>query len=205
MKKLLSSIGLAVGAMLVSAPASASIALTFTPSATHVNIGEGLTVEVRITGLGDEILSAFDLNFRYNPALVDWTLAEYFGANLGNTIGLNNNGMPNGDLGLDDSSMDDDATLSLNQANDFLLLRFSLVGTADGVTDFSLGTNPFFERNLVGLGGNTLNVAIGNTCIAVGTGNCTIPEPSTYALAGVALAGAFVPGALRRRRESTKA
>ncbi|MBS1145394.1 MAG: hypothetical protein H6R14_2800 [Proteobacteria bacterium] len=203
MKKVLAALGTA--ALLACGSANATISMSFTPSTSHLGIGDAGVIEARVSGLGNEILSAFDLNFRYNPTILNWTLVEYFGANLGNTISLGNNGLTNGDLGFDDSSLDDDATLAANQLDDFLLFRFTLVGLQDGVTNFTLGSDLDFERNFVGLNFTSLDVQVGSACIAVGTGNCaTVPEPATYGLVGLALAGAFVPGALRRRREQGK-
>jgi PEP-CTERM motif len=200
MKKVFASLVLALGAFLCTAPASAAIVLKFTPSAQHVDVGGSAIVEVTIEGLGGEILSAFDLNFLYDPTVLNWTLVTYFGANLGNTIGLANNGLPEGNLGFDDSSTDLDATLAASQLDSFLLFRFSFEGIANGVTNFTLGLNPDFERNLVGLDFATLAVDIGSACIAVGTGECsTVPEPSTLSLLGLALGGGALIGIRRRR------
>ena len=71
---------------------------------------------------------------------------------------------------------------------------------------FGLGGN---ERDIVGRNAEFLTGQYQGACVAVnsptgGNNVCrttAIPEPSTYALAGLALAGILVPGALRRRRE----
>ena len=200
MKHLLSSVALAAAALCASAPASAAIVFSFTPSATQIAVGEAVTIEATISGLGPEILSGFDLNFLYNATVLDWTLTEYFGANLGNSLGLNDMSV-NGNLAVDDASLDDDATLSANQADSFLLFRFHLDGKGDGATTFTLGADPDFERNFVGLNFESLNVDVGSVCIAVGTGNCTVPEPASYGLAAIALLAAGAAGRTRRRRE----
>ena len=106
MKKLVATAALAFGLALPMAPATASVAVTFAASQEHINIGDGLFVTMTVSGLGAEILRGFDLNVRYDPVVLDWTLIEYFGANLGSaTVGLSNNGLPNGDLGVNDSSL----------------------------------------------------------------------------------------------------
>jgi hypothetical protein len=70
---------------------------------------------------------------------------------------------------------------------------------ADGVTNFTLGPDLDFDRNFVGLDALSLQVAVGSACIGVGTGVCQqAPEPSSLALIGLALAGAWA--ASRRRR-----
>jgi hypothetical protein len=201
MKHLLSGAALAAAALCASAPASAAIVFSFSPSATQIAVGDSVSIETTISGLGDEILSAFDLNFVYDPAILDWTLITYFGANLGTTtIGVMDNRLPNGNLGFDDSSLDDDMTLAASQANTFLLFKFTLKGTADGATTFTLGPSLDFERNFVGLGFESLNVDVGSVCIAVGTGSCVVPEPASFGLAGIALLAAGATSRTRRRR-----
>lgn len=195
MKKLLAVWTIALGAMLSAAPASA-ITLTFTPSSQHVNIGDSVSVDVTLSGLGSEILSAYDLNFLWDPSVLGWTVISV-SDNLGTSLGINTNGLPNGNSGFDNSSLETDADLAASQPNDFLMFRFSFVATADGVTSFTLGLDPDFERNFVGLDALSLNVDVGSACIAVGTGSCAVPEPGTLALLGLGVLGM---GLSRRRR-----
>ncbi len=202
MKKTLSTLALVAGAVVASAPATAAITLGFTSDKASIATGETVLVTASISGLGAEVLSGFDLNFLYNPSVLELALASYFGAPLGNQTVLNQQFIP-GNLGFDVVSLDDDATLAANQPDAFTLFQFAMVGGADGTTLFTLGSDPDFERAFIGLSSNALTVNVGSLCIAVGTGSCggTIPEPSTYGLAGIALLGALLPGALRRRRK----
>ena len=82
MKKLLVALGLVMGTFLSAAPASAAIVISFAPSAQHVNIGDSVGIDVSISGLGAEILSAYDLNFMYNGTLLNWTSVSIFAAPL---------------------------------------------------------------------------------------------------------------------------
>ena len=66
MKKILSALALAAGLLLAAAPASAVIMVTFTPSTTHINVGDDVNIDVAISGLGAEILSAVDINFLFS-------------------------------------------------------------------------------------------------------------------------------------------
>lgn len=207
MKKLIACLSLVAAALVAAPPSSAAIALSFTPSATHINIGESVVIDVGISGLGAEVLSGYDLNFVYNPAILNWNVITAFGAPFGVNSGFNNNGLPQGDLGFDIVSYEADAFLAANQADSFQLFSFTLEGAADGTTNFTLGLNLDFDRLFSGLAdangfAQALVVNVGGVCIGVGTGSCTVPEPSSYSLLGLALAGAFLPGVLRRRRQA---
>ena len=198
-KKTFTALALAAGAMVVSAPASAALSLTFTPASSHINVGDTVSIDVSITGLGAEILSGYDLNFLFNSSVLTTSSSTAFSV-LGASWGLNNVVSP-GEIALDDVSTEDDATLMASQADDLLLFRFVMAGAADGVTSFALGANPDFERNLLGLNFESLNVNVGSACIAVGTGSCDnrVPEPASFGLAGLALLAAGVAGRNRRR------
>ncbi len=73
MRKFTASLALAIGALVLAAPASADIVIRFTPATTHINVGENASVEMTISGLGDEILSAFDINMLFNNSVVSNT------------------------------------------------------------------------------------------------------------------------------------
>jgi MYXO-CTERM domain-containing protein len=203
MKKTLSILTLAAGTALALAtvtPATAAVTVTFVPSATNVAIGDVVVIKVNVSGLDAEVVSAFDLNFLYNASVFDSSGSVYRTLPLGNQTPLNTVLAP-GDLGFDVVSLDDDATLAAAQPNSFELFEFSLTGKANGVSNFTLGSDPDFQRAFIGLSSSLLAVDVGSVCLSVGTGTCTVPEPGTYGLAGVALFGALLPGFLRRRRK----
>lgn len=200
MKNFYPSLVLAAGALLAPFHASAAVVLVFAPSASHVNVGDSLTIDVSISGLGAEVVSGFDLNFIYNPTALNFQSGTYFASQLGNQTPLNQVNTA-GNLGVDVVSLDDDAVLAGNQLDAFLLFQWQFEGVADGVSSFTLGADPDFERLFSGLGANPLMVNVGTICISVGTGQCTVPEPNTYGLVGLALAAATLPAALRRRRK----
>lgn len=208
MKKSIASLCLALGTLVSAASASAAVVVSFTPSSQHVNVGDTVTVDVNISGLGAEILSAYDLNFFYNGAVLGLTRSanatsafDQLGAAYGAAPGSVFDVTSLGEWGLQMYAFEDDAIIAANQADSFLLARFGFSADADGVSQFGLGLDPDFERNFVGLNALSLDVIVGKACIAVGTGSCEVPEPGTLALLGAALAGAVLPRALRRRRQ----
>lgn len=202
MKKLLASFVLAAGAALGAGSAMAApIVVSFVSSAQHINVGETVTIDVSISGLGSEILSGYDLNFRYNSVILNWLSTDESSvlSQLGSTPFVSNDPFAEGDLGMVAWAFDDDATLAGNQADDFLLFSFKLTGSADGTTTFGLGGDLDYERNFTGLRSETLNVDVGSLCVAVGNAQCAVPEPASYALVGLGLLAAFAPAAVRRR------
>lgn len=207
MKSLLSAAALAVAALCASAPASAAN-VTFVPSATQINIGQTVTIDVGISGLGSELVSGFDVNFVYGSAVLSWVKTTFEAAQFGMIFPdpIGTSGGP-GNLGYDVISLEDDVALAGIQTDDaFKLFTLEFTGAMDGATTLTLGADPDTERLFSGLGGanpRQLTVDVGSVCIAVGTGTCggasqPIPEPATYGLAAIALLAAGAAG--RRRR-----
>ncbi|MFG6487498.1 cohesin domain-containing protein [Roseateles sp. BYS78W] len=205
MKKLIATcIALTLG--LAISIAQAGVVVTFSPAAQHVDVGNAVQVEVRISGLGAEVLSGFDLNFFYDAAILQFQsvdtkgAADGLNASSGFAPQIAVDSTTNGNMGIQGYATADDAALSAGQADAFTLFRFDLIGVTDGMTSFTLGSDPDYERNFVGLDFQTLpDVTVLGACVAVGNGTCgaaQLPEPGT---AGLALA-ALAMGLVHRRR-----
>lgn len=199
MKKLLASLVL-MGA--ASAIQAAPVTVSFLPATSHIAVGGATTVEMRISGLGDEILSSFDADMLFNSSVlsnyaVTHNAVPQMGG-LGNVF-FSSTFTPGMTESIDYSLLTD-AELAAAQANDFAVLTFSFTGLADGFSLVNLGADLDFERNFVGLNYGTLDVTVQGACISVGTGACEVPEPGAYSLAGVALLAAGWAGRRRTRK-----
>jgi hypothetical protein len=209
MKKLLSLSALALAAMVASAPASAAIVVSFTPASSHINVGETVAITMSISGLDDEILSAFDINMLFDSAVVrnDWVthnVATQWGPD--SVFGLSVFGV--GDTDVFDYTLDDDDTVAAMQANSFAVLTFGFTGLASGVTTIRLGDDLDFAAQLSSVVGlSCLTSTVGTACLVRRHGQLrwrwyNVPEPAGYGLAGLALLGA---GFASRRRKPTLA
>lgn len=207
MKNKLLSLGLAAAALFAGSVAQAAPVVSFSPSSMSVAVGGPYLVDVNISGLGGQIVSAFDLNIKYNPAIIGFT-GYTLGAGLGGLWDSIDASVPPMDFGVQAFSLEgDDDVLAGDQTDDaFTLMTLSFNGLNDGFSFLSFGNSPDFEINLVGRRGESLtDVSYGRACIAVGQGSCaTVSEPQSYALVALALAGAFVPALWRRRQTAPR-
>ena len=218
MKSLVSAVALAAAALCASAPAQAGIVISFTPASSTIDIGQTVTVDMSISGLDAEILSGFDFNVVWNSARVTGSAFTVMPAcsQMGVAAMCDPDAvLPQGNFGATGFAVEDDDTLAGSQADSFLLAQITFTGLSGGLTNITLGNDLDFERNFVGRLFGTLDVTVGSAEICVRSdlgstlpGQCAgtppgIPEPSSYALAGVALLAAG--WARRGRRRETAA
>lgn len=200
MKSLLTRLALAVAATAAMASAGASVVVNFTPASAHIAVGEVTRVDVRISGLGSQVLTAVDLDFFMNASVAYWQQANF--TELFYDLGAPDAAyewtvVSPGQVGIRIWTLLSDDALASLQGDNLLIAAFDFVGKADGNSRFVLGDEPG-QRSFIGRNGTALDVAIGSACIAVGSGSCSVPEPASYGLAGLALLAAGAAG--RRRR-----
>lgn len=217
MKFALTSLSIALGSLMVSLPSQATIVVLFNPSSHNVAAGDFFDVTAVVSGLGSgatqQIVAGFDLNVFFDSTVLKGLGVDennsFFGAASDRLFGPAT-GIGTGNLGLEGLSLLLDSDLQALQTDSFTLATFHFLALMDGVTTLQFGSSVPFESNLSGgldVSGNSpiLDAQFRTACVSVGAGACQVPEPSSYGLLGLALAGLLIPSMRQRRGEATLA
>ena len=169
--------------------------LTITPSNQTVNVGDTVTVDLRISGLGigaAPSLGVFDIDFGFDPSLLSFTSVLYgsgldvlgFGSSQATTPGV-------GTVNLFELSFDAADDLNALQLDAFILATLSFDAISLGTGSFPLSLNAVGDAF-----GDTLPVTVLGASVTVAS---AVPEPETWALL---VAGLAILGLARHRRKS---
>lgn len=194
-------VGMLAG-LLAATSAQATPTLSFSPTSNSAAVGNALSYDLRISGLGADFVSTFDISIGYNTSLLGLNSVLFgSGLNLGNladSLQFNS-----GTVNVTETSLLLDLALLALQPDDFVLFTLNFTGLAAGTTALTLTVNDLGGETVpdpfTGLPSTQRLASItqdGRAEITAGGGG-TVPEPATYGLAGLALLGL---AASRRRR-----
>ena len=171
-----------------------AITIGFEPASQIVPVGESVSIDLVISGLGDysePSLSTFDLNITYDTAILDftdYTLGSCLGDILfGEAWDLSWGETAPGTINLAELSFLSVSELDALQPSSFPLATLTFNTLAVGTSSLDISTTALGDAY-----GNLLSADVQSGSIS------PVPEPATFILIGFGLGGI---GILRRRRK----
>ena len=187
-----------VAFLLIGAGAAPAATIGFSPSPATVSLGDSLTLDIIISDLTGEVVSAYDLDVLYDPTVLAATSVS-FGLLLGdeflfevfNDFDLSTPGL----VDLAQLSLLSDAALLLLQGGNSVVIgsiEFDAIGVGSSPLEFVFDSS----NTVVGSGGLPLDLTV------VAGSASVVPEPSAALMFGVG--SLIVPLAVRMSRSSPR-
>lgn len=191
MSKFMMSVLLVI--LLAAVPSKAAVIYMY-PAQQQVLVSDTFAVDVFVTGLNGEFVSGWDLLILFDDNILEATDIFFELANFTDDPLLDaiyDFSISNGSISSFMTSFLTDEELALRQTEPVHLFSISFLALTDGVSLINFGSNPFFELNVLGADGNSLDLAARGACVGVGQGQCAtdVPVPATlwlFALAALA-------------------
>lgn len=195
---------------LLAAQGAHALSVSVDPAVLSAPSGSALAFNVRISDLGTEVLSTYDISVSFDAAILSLSSVNFGTAmNLGvlDTVNqVRTNGL--GSVNLADTASAGEAALLANQADSFVLFSLNFTGIGVGTSAINLTANILGGHSDPDAFGDLFPVQLqadvigGRAVVTQGDGGGggevgNVPEPTSFALAGLALLGLI--GASRKR------
>ena len=168
----------ALGVLLLAGNATAAT-LSFNPSDSTIGVGESVDVDIDISGLENDNLSAFDFTVEYDSSVLSFDSYE-FGDQLGDIDNFEAIDASQGDNLIEVSWLGDFGF----QDDDFTLATLSFTGDSVGESPLSLSDIELYDDSWPS---GTLNAEPGSGYVEVTA--AAVPIPSTVLLLGSGILG----------------
>ena len=197
MKKITCLATLLAALCLLTATPATAISIGFNPAEQLVNVGETFGVDIVIsglgTGIGREIVSAYDLDVIYDPDFLNATSVA-FGVYLFPSIKQPPGLAIPGVVDIIESSLASNSQLEVQQPDTFALATVSFEAIALGASSLEFSFKE--PNNVLGLNPEIpLQLEVNSGKVAA------VPEPATLLLLGAGLAGL---AGIRRKKFNRK-
>lgn len=178
-------------ALWLALPAKAAL-IYISPVQQQVAVTDTVSVDVFVSGLAGEVVSGWELLLLFDDSVLQATDVFFDLANFTDDPlfdALYDFNIVGGGVSSFLVSFLDDVDLALKQTEPVRLFTVNFLALTDGFSLINFGSDPDFERNVVGRAGISLPLDVRGACIGVGQGQCAVgvPAPATLWLFALAL------------------